>query len=384
MTPSAEVLIVGGGIGGLTAALALHARGISATVIDSARELTTLGVGINLLPHAVRELTELGLAEQLAGVGVAPAEIAFFTSGGQLLFREPRGIAGGYVHPQYSVHRGELQMLLLAAARDRLGPDAVRTGARLTGFTSVADNVTAHTVSGDFSARVLVGADGVRSVVRAQLHPGSDPLMWSGVRMFRGATPGPAFLDGRTMAIVKGDNDVDLVVYPIGGGLINWVVQVPESVPGPLRGDAHWNAPADRDAVLALLADWRLDWLDPAMLERESQTVLQYPMVDRDVLAWWGRDRVTLLGDAAHPMYPVGANGGSQAILDARVLADELHRSFETGLRAYENTRRLATADIVAANREMHVCGVGGRRSETIAAITEKYRQDTHADRSTA
>jgi 5-methylphenazine-1-carboxylate 1-monooxygenase len=383
MTESAEVLIAGAGIGGLTTALFLQARGIKSIVIDSARELTALGVGINLLPHAVRELAELGLADRLERIAVAPAEIAFFTSDGELLFREPRGIAGGYAHPQYSVHRGELQMLLLSAVLERSGPDAVRTGVRLTGFTATDDGVTARTGRGEIHAQILIGADGVHSVVRNQLHPGPDPLMWSGVRMFRGAASAEPFLGGQTMSIVKGPGGVDLVVYPIGGGRINWVVQVPESTPGPLPGDAGWNAVADPDVVAAHLTDWRLDWLDPCVLIRESGTVFEYPMVDRDVLPWWGRGNVTLLGDAAHPMYPVGANGGSQAILDARVLADELHRDFGTGLRAYENNRRPATADIVAANREMHASGTD-RRPENIAEITAKYRNDTHADRSTA
>jgi 5-methylphenazine-1-carboxylate 1-monooxygenase len=382
MTETTDVLIAGGGIGGLTAALTLHARGITSTVIDSARELTALGVGINLLPHAVRELAELGLADELQRIAVAPAAIAFFTSEGEELFREPRGIAGGYAYPQYSVHRGELQMLLLSAVQDRLGPDAVRTGARLTGFTQSRGGVTVRTAGGEMSARKLIGAEGVHSVVRTQLHPASDPLMWSGVRMFRGAAPAKPFLDGETMAIVKGPDGIDLVVYPIGGGQTNWVVQVPESTPCRLPGNAGWNVPADPDLVAAHLTGWRLGWLDPGGLVGESR-VFEYPMVDRDVLPWWGRGNVTLLGDAAHPMYPVGANGGSQAILDARVLADELHRDFGTGLRAYENDRRPATADIIAANREMHAAGTS-RRPEAIAAITAKYRSDTHADRSTA
>jgi 2-polyprenyl-6-methoxyphenol hydroxylase-like FAD-dependent oxidoreductase len=271
--------------------------------------------------------------------------------------------------------------MLLSTVLDRLGPDAVRTGTRLTGFTSTHDDVTAHTASGAIAARMLVGADGVHSVVRSALHPDTDPLMWSGVRMFRGVTRGQSFLDGRTMAIVKGAHGVDLVVYPIGDGLTNWVVQVPESNPGPLSGDVQWNAPADRVAVLALLADWRLGWLDPAGLVRDSDIVLQYPMVDRNVLPWWGHNRVTLLGDAAHPMYPVGANGGSQAILDARVLAEELSADPDGGLRTYEAKRRQATAEIVAANREMYTSGAAAQRPQDLADIAQTYRARTGADR---
>ena len=187
--------------------------------------------------------------------------------------------------------------------------------------------------------------------------------------MFRGAVDGEPFLDGRTMAIVKSANgsrnEPDLVVYPIGGGQINWVVMLPEAEPGPLPGDAIWNQPGDRAEVLRHLEHWNLGWLDAADLVRRTEPVLEYPMVDRDVLPWWGRDRVTLLGDAAHPMYPVGANGGSQAIVDAAVLAEELSRDFEHGLRRYEDRRRPETSKVVEANREMHHAGATQRPEST-------------------
>jgi 2-polyprenyl-6-methoxyphenol hydroxylase-like FAD-dependent oxidoreductase len=383
MTESTNVLIAGAGIGGLTAALTLHARGIRSTVIESAQQLKPLGVGINLLPHAVRELADLGLSDELARRSSQPVAISFFDETGRLTFSEPRGIAGGYSWPQYSVHRGELQMLLLSAVRERLGLDAVRTGMGITGFDAHDDRIVVHTSGGDVDARILVGADGLHSVVRAQLHNGPDPLMWSGVRMYRGAAEMPAFLDGRTMAIVKGAGGVDLITYPIGGGFVNWVVQVPESPPGPLPGDAGWNAPVDPDTVRSHLADWRLEWLDTADMIGRTAAVLEYPMVDRDPLPWWGRGNVTLLGDAAHPMYPVGANGGSQAIVDARVLANELHRDPDAGLRAYEKDRRAATADVIAANREMHRSGAT-LNPRDLAEVTAKYRSDTDADRTSA
>jgi 2-polyprenyl-6-methoxyphenol hydroxylase-like FAD-dependent oxidoreductase len=249
----------------------------------------------------------------------------------------------------------------------------------LVGFEDQADGVQAYTAAGDLTAKALVGADGIHSAVRARLHPESDPLLWSGVRMFRGAAAGE-FLDGRTMAIVKDRNGVDLVTYPIGGGLVNWVVMLPESDPGPLPGDAKWNQPGDRSTIVRHLQGWRLGWLDAADLVRRTDAVLEYPMVDRDALPWWGRGRVTLLGDAAHPMYPVGANGGSQAIVDASVLAEELALDFDGGLRRYEDKRRAETADVVDANREMHRAGAT-QRPEDLARVTGKYRRDTHADR---
>ncbi|HYZ69293.1 MAG TPA: FAD-dependent monooxygenase [Mycobacterium sp.] len=372
-----DVLIAGGGIGGLTAALTLHARGIESTVLESASELRPLGVGINLLPHAVSELYALGLGDALSQVAVAPTSISYYDTEGTLLFRELRGIDGGYGYPQLSVHRGQLQMVLLAALRERQGPNVVRTGTQLHSFDEPANQVRVHTSAGDFTAGALVGADGIHSVVRAQLHT-DDPLLWSGVRMFRGATPGE-FLDGHTMVIVKDPDGVDLVTYPIGGGLVNWVVMLPEADPGPLPGDAKWNKPGDRSRALKHLERWHLSFLDAADLVQRTEPVLEYPMADRDVLPWWGYGRVTLLGDAAHPMYPVGANGGSQAIVDARVLADELARDFDGGLRTYEDIRRAETADVVEANREMHVTGAS-QRPEDLARVTGKYRTDTHAD----
>ncbi len=375
-----SILIAGAGIGGLTAALTCHQRGFGVSVVERAHDLKPLGVGINLLPHAVRELDALGLVEHLATISVAPSNISFFDSHGTHLFREARGIEGGYGHPQLSVHRGHLQMVLLAAVAERLGPEAVRTGAGLEGFTQTADGVVMNTAAGDLRADVLVGADGINSIVRSTLHPDDDPLLWSGVRMFRGAACQEPFLDGRTMAIVKGDNGIDLVAYPIGGGLVNWVFQVPDGEPGLLRGDAGWNRPADPAEIVPLVDGWRLGWLDVGELVHNTDEVFEYPMVDKDPLAQWGTGRVTLLGDAAHPMYPVGANGGSQAILDSRVLADELAQRGCDGLRSYERRRRTDTAEVIAANREMHRTGASSRADE-IAHVTAKYRTDTHADR---
>jgi 2-polyprenyl-6-methoxyphenol hydroxylase-like FAD-dependent oxidoreductase len=375
---TSTVVIVGAGIGGLTAALALHEHGIDTVVVEKAQTLKPLGVGINLLPHAVRELDRLGLGAELAGISVAPSAISYFDSTGTHLFREPRGLDGGYSHPQRSVHRGRLHTMLGDAALDRLGPAAIRTEAGLTGFTRAGRSVIAHTTAGDIHGDILIGADGINSVVRTALHPGPDPLLWSGVRMYRGAARMPPFLDGRTMAIIQGNNSsqgVVLVTYPIGEGLVNWVLQVDDGVAGALPGDARWNHPADPDIVAAHVAGWNLDWLDVGALPRRSGHVFEYPMVDREVLPHWGDDVVTLLGDAAHPMYPVGANGASQAIVDARVLADELHRDPHNGLRAYELIRRLETADVIAANRRMHTAKT--TRGADIARVTATYRNDT-------
>ncbi|MFV8132137.1 FAD-dependent monooxygenase [Streptomyces syringium] len=385
-----RVLIAGAGIGGLTAALALHAAGIESSLVEGARELRPLGVGINLLPHAVRELTDLGLGDDLARIGVAITENVYCDRSGTTLFTEKRGLAGGYDRPQYAVHRGRLQMLLLSAVRERLGPDAVRTGARLTGFTQDADSVRAVAGGTQIAADLLVGADGLHSAVRAQLHPDQGPMAWSGVRMWRGVTERRPFLGGESMLIARGagvvargagsEAGLELIAYPVGPDLINWVAQVQIADPGPLPGDANWNLPGRPEDVLRHIGHWKLGLLDVPALIADSSMILEYPMVDRDPLPSWGSGRVTLLGDAAHPMYPVGANGASQAVVDARALADALAGAGGPGLATYEKTRREATAAVIAANREMHA-GAGARTPAELARITERYRRATGADR---
>ncbi|MFD5386115.1 FAD-dependent monooxygenase [Streptomyces sp. NPDC127074] len=388
-----SVLIAGAGIGGLAAALSLHAAGVGTAVVESAREIRPLGVGINLLPHAVRELIELGLGDELAAIGVATAENVYADRFGRQVFTEPRGMAQGYRWPQYSVHRGELQRLLLAAVRERLGADAVRTGTRVVGFDDAGEGAGPRERGGvrvrlldratgtveESAARALIGADGLHSAVRAALHPQDGPLLWSGIRMWRGTTPAEPCLSRRSMVIVR-DGDAELVAYPIGGGRVNWVCQVRVSEPGPLTGEAAWNRVGRLADVLPYFDHWRLGWLDMPGLLVNSGEILEYPMVDREPLPWWGSGRVTLLGDAAHPMYPVGANGASQAVVDARVLARELARADDvpTALARYETERREPTAAVVRANRAMN--RAGARTPEELARVTDTYRDTTGGD----
>ncbi|MEU8057719.1 flavin-dependent oxidoreductase [Microbispora bryophytorum] len=331
-----RIVIAGAGIGGLTAALSLHAAGFEdVTVHEAASEIRPLGVGINILPHAVRELTELGLAGRLAEIGVATAELAYFNRYGTPIWSEPRGLGAGYAWPQYSVHRGTLQMLLLEAVVERLGPDAVRTGSRITS-------------PGDED--LLIGADGIHSAVRAHLYPGEGPPPWNGLVLWRGVTFGEPFLTGRSM-IMAGDGTQKFVAYPIETGertLINWIAERPLDGEAADRGD--WNRPADLAEIGRHFAGWRFDWLDVPGIIAGAETAYEYPMVDRDPLPRWTFGDVTLLGDAAHAMYPIGSNGASQAIIDARVLAWALARG---DLAAYEETRRPATTALQLSNREM-------------------------------
>ena len=364
------MLIAGAGIAGLTTALALHAVGIEAQVVDSATELKPLGVGINLLPHAVRELTELGLGPALEATGIATAEQAHFDRHGTHIWSEPRGRSLGYAWPQYSIHRGELQMILLAAVRDRLGPGAVQTGTTVTSFTDrdgLVEVQLSNRPNGPVvppTAHLLIGADGLYSAVRAQLHPDEPPPRWGGVMLWRGVTPGPPFLTGSTLAIAGSTTSRKFVAYPIarrddGTVLVNWVAEamVGGDAP-PVRPD--WNREGRLAEALPYFLDWTFDWLNVPGLMGQTAEILEYPMVDRDPLPSWGRGRVTLAGDAAHPMYPIGSNGGSQAIVDASVLARSLADAAcpEEGLAAYEAARLPAANKIVLANRAMPVDAV--------------------------
>ena len=361
-----EIAIVGAGIGGLAAALSLHETGFAVRVFESVREPKPLGVGINLLPHAVRELDELGLRASLEAAGVSCGELAYYTKRGQRIWAEPRGLRAGYRWPQISIHRGALQMLLLDAARARIGADRIRLGVHLERFESApgkgvravfADRARAgESLSVD--ARLLVAADGIHSTARRRFYPDEGPPCWNGALMWRGTALAEPFLDGRTM-IMSGHTSQKFVCYPIsapgpdGRQRLNFVAELRFEA-GALAEREDWNAPGRLDDFLPRFESWRFEWLDVPALIRAAGPVYVYPMVDRDPLPRWSFGPVTLLGDAAHPMYPIGSNGASQAILDARVLTGCLRHHAgdpERGLARYDEIRRTATAEIVLANR---------------------------------
>jgi len=359
-----HVVIVGGGIGGLALALMLKARGIECQIYEAAPRIRELGVGINVLPHAIAELAELGLLARLDEVAVRTRELIYANRFGQEIWREPRGVEAGYQVPQFSIHRGHLQGVLRDAVWQRLGRAAVRCGHTFRAFTQAEGTVKARftdatgsrlTVAGD----VLVGCDGIHSAVRRQLYPHERGLKWNGVLMWRGATLAKGFLDGRTMIVGGGFNN-KLVLYPIARGkggkqLINWVVTYrmgDGSNPPPRRED--WNRRGVLDDVLPHVQRFHTPHVDLVKLVRGAPAFYEYPMADKDPLPRWTHGRVTLLGDAAHPMYPVGSNGASQAILDARSLADHLVAAEHgcAALAAYEAQRLPTTAEIVRNNRQ--------------------------------
>ena len=359
-----EVVIVGGGIGGLTLALTLEKAGIPSRVFESSPEIRPVGVGINLLPHATKELARLGLDGDLARVAVETREAVFFNRFGQLIYREPLGRAAGYEQPQFSVHRGDLQMVLLEAVRRRLGNDRVLARWKCVGFEQDATGAAAlfrSSVTGEELApqrgSVVVACDGIHSVIRKQLHPDEGEPLYSGVNMWRGVTRWPAFLSGASMVRAGWLKCGKMVIYPIreridgeGRQLVNWVAEIET----PRHQQRDWNRRGSLDDFLGAFEAWHFDWLDVPAFLCAADSVLEFPMVDQDPLPWWTQGRVTLLGDAAHPMVPRGSNGAGQAILDARALAEALstHRDPAEALQAYEAKRREATANVVRMNRQ--------------------------------
>jgi 5-methylphenazine-1-carboxylate 1-monooxygenase len=363
---SMRAIVVGGGIGGCVTAMALHAKGIEVTVYESVRELAPLGVGINILPHAMGVLRDLELLDLLVPLGVQTAELAFFNRHGQLIWREPRGLAAGYEVPQISVHRGQLQLALFEATQQRLPVDSVHPGHTLTTFTPGDDHTLAtvtleNRITGEFvhdQADVVIACDGIHSVIRKALVPGDDQPNWSGNILWRAATRHPGFLTKRSM-FMAGHLPNKFVAYPIsepdadGMQTVNWIAELNRSAEG-LSGRENWNKKVDKSLFADQFASWKFDWLDiPALIE-QTDDVFEFPMVDRNPLDQWTFGRVTLLGDAAHPMYPIGSNGASQAILDAAALSIALvsHSSPTEALADYESTRRPATSRIVLSNRQ--------------------------------
>jgi 2-polyprenyl-6-methoxyphenol hydroxylase-like FAD-dependent oxidoreductase len=358
------VLIAGGGIGGLSVALTLQQIGVPSVVLEAVGELKPFGVGINLQPNAVRELYELGIGpDRLDAIGVPAREWALVGLNGKDVYSEPRGLLAGYRWPQYAVHRGLLQMLLHDTAVERLGSRAVLTGHRVVGYRNEGEHVTvvARTRSGvetELRAKLLIGADGLHSVVRAQMHPKQPPIHWGGAIMWRGMTPGVPIRSGASF-VGLGTHRHRVVFYPIshpdstsGLATINWIAEITVDNSKGLR-DGDWNKKVPLDSFIHHFEGWRYDWLDvPAML-RGAEEVFEYPMIDRDPVPTWVDGRVALLGDAAHVMYPTGSNGASQAIVDARVLGAAMlaHGVTEAALQAYDRKLCAEISAVVLRNR---------------------------------
>lgn len=361
-----KIAIVGGGIAGLALALGLNRHGISAQVYEAAPEIAEIGVGITLLPHGMREIAILGLADKMLAAGIENRESAFFNRFGQKLFSEARGKYAGYPQPEVGIHRGRLHGILLAAVRERLGEEAVACDHQFVGLDQTDSQVTLHfKAMSDGSPRtpvtadVVIACDGVNSAVRRIFYP-NESVAFTGINTWRGVTRRKPILDGRTYMRIGSIKTGKIVVYPIaddidglgdgsGDQLINWIAEIETNRNNP----NDWNQKGDRADFLPIYESFKFDWLDVGQLIRDAETVLEYPMVDKDPVDQWTFGRVTFAGDAAHPMYPRGSNGSAQALIDVRTLADLLASSDDprAALAHYEAERRPATAEIVLTNR---------------------------------
>lgn len=352
------VAIAGAGIAGLTLGLTLHQIGAPFRIYEAVRQLKPLGVGINLQPNAVRELIDLGLKDDLARIGVATQSLGFYSKTGREIWTEQRGIAAGYHWPQVSVHRGHLQMLLYHTLIARAGEGCVVTGHRATGFSEARLKLETTDGPVDTDAKLIIAADGIHSALRHQMYPHEGAPIWGGAVLWRGTTQAAPFLSGADM-IMAGHDSQRLVAYPItppdtdtGQAMINWIAELRID---PAQGwrKEDWNRRADLADFLPSFYGWRFDWLDIPTLIKGAEAVYEYPMVDREPVEKWTEGPVTLIGDAAHPTYPVGSNGASQAIVDARTLGAcvSKHGTTANALLAYETAIRPRTTAVTLANR---------------------------------
>lgn len=361
---TSHVAIVGGGVGGLALALHLHQRGVDCDVFEAVAEVRELGVGITLLPHAMRELAALGLQPAIEVAGIENYDSAFFNRHGQFIYSELRGRHAGYPVPEIGIHRGKLHKILFDAAVQRLGADRIHTGHRFVGVTHSDDDVTITFQDPQGRAlppvhsRVLIAADGVNSAVRRIFYP-DEKLVFTGINTWRGVTRFEPILTGKTYLRIGSIETGKMVIYPIvdqvngqGQQWVNWMAEI--RTDGLTQND--WNRAGRVEDVLPLFKDWTFDWLDVPDLIARADSILEYPMVDKDPIPQWTFGRITLLGDAAHPMYPRGSNGSAQALVDARTLADELARipagdDLAPALYRYEAVRMPLTAKVVLTNR---------------------------------
>jgi 2-polyprenyl-6-methoxyphenol hydroxylase-like FAD-dependent oxidoreductase len=358
-----KIAIVGAGIGGLSLALALHRQGLAADLYETVPEVREIGVGITLLPHAMRELAELGLQAQLEAAGIENLESVFFNRFGQFIYREPRGRHAGYELPEIGIHRGKLHRILYEAVLDRLGAQRMHLDHRCVGVEQDASGATAlfrdstDVAQPSVQADVVVACDGVNSAVRRQFYPHEKPA-FGGINTWRGVTVHRPILSGMSYLRIGSIETGKMVIYPIadnvdgqGNQLVNWVAEIRQE--GAPMND--WNRPGRLQDFADIFHDWRFDWLDVPALIDEAQSIFEYPMVDKNPVSRWTFGRVTLLGDAAHPMYPRGSNGSAQAIIDARTLAQQLATALDgpTALSLYESLRLAPTSRIVETNRTM-------------------------------
>lgn len=360
-----HVLIAGGGIGGLSVALTLHQIGVPCTVFESVSELRPLGVGINLQPNAVRELLDLGITtEELDEVGVPAKEWALVGLNGNDVYSEPRGELAGYNWPQYAVHRGKFHMLLYRKLIERAGEDVVQLGQQVTGYEKNGDGTVSAILQSKDGAEsratgtLLIGADGIHSNIRAQMHPDQPPIHWGGAVMWRGTTLAKPIRTGSSF-VGLGTHKHRMVIYPIshpdpetGMALINWIAEVTYDDPSA-HETMGWFRQVELSDFKHHFDGWSYDWLDVPELLGGADIAYENPMIDRDPVETWQDGPVVLMGDAAHAMYPTGSNGASQAVIDARVLGAAMveHGATQSALSAFNEQLCGPVSELILRNR---------------------------------
>ena len=346
-----KVAVIGGGLGGLAAACCLQQAGIDVNVFEQSGELAEVGAGVQITPNATRVLASLGLADELAQVGClartgearrwADFSVIASTELGNSLQRQ-------FGQPWYCAHRADVQAMLAGALDD----DVVRLNHRLTGLDETAGSVRMGFADApDATADVVIGADGVHSRVRTILF-GPARARFTGLVAYRGLVPASAVADvhiapGSTIVMGPGRH---FVCYPVSAGRnVNWVAMEP-------RHDwtlESWTEPATQSEALAAYRGWapQLQTLI-ATAGRGGRQIYRWALHDREPLPTWRRGRISLLGDAAHPMLPFLAQGAAQAFEDAAVLARCVQRADPLdALGTYEDLRRERTAKIQLAAR---------------------------------
>ncbi|MEQ1660602.1 MAG: FAD-dependent monooxygenase, partial [Hylemonella sp.] len=230
-----------------------------------------------------------------------------------------------------------------------------------TGVEQDAMGATVHFVDAQGNKRpsvradIVIACDGVNSTIRRQFYP-DEKVAFAGINTWRGVTVHKPILTGKSYMRVGSIHTGKMVIYPIvdnvdgqGNQLINWMAEIQHE--GEAMND--WNRPGNKADFEAIYADWKFDWLDVPALIANAQHILEYPMVDKDPVARWTFDRVTFMGDAAHPMYPRGSNGAAQGLIDARTLAELLAVTpdAQAALQVYDQARVEPTARVVQTNR---------------------------------